>query len=58
MLTTYRVVSFTVFAAFSVFVLDVRNNPGMAPIVNRGFTALMKISAVAMLVLYAATAPA
>lgn len=53
MLLLYRAIALVVFAAFVFYVFDIRHKKGMKPLVNGTWTSLMKLLALAMLVLYA-----
>jgi protein-S-isoprenylcysteine O-methyltransferase Ste14 len=49
----YKLFAFAVFAVFVFFVFDIRQKPGMVPIVRPIFTTLMKTLSIALFVVYA-----
>lgn len=54
MLTSYKVIAFGFYALFVFYVFDIRNKPGMRPIVTAVWTQLMKALSLVVLATYAA----
>ena len=48
MIVLYKLLAFVVFAVFVFFVFDIRQKPGMVPIVRPVFTRIMKLLSVGM----------
>jgi protein-S-isoprenylcysteine O-methyltransferase Ste14 len=54
MVVPFKFLSLAVFLVFAVFVFDIRNKPGMVPIVRPIWTTMMKLLSVAMFATYVA----
>jgi protein-S-isoprenylcysteine O-methyltransferase Ste14 len=53
MIVFYKLLAFAVFGIFVFFVFDIRQKPGMVPIVQPIFTRIMKLLSIALFVVYA-----
>jgi protein-S-isoprenylcysteine O-methyltransferase Ste14 len=53
MIVFYKLVAFAVFAIFVFFVFDIRQKPGMVPIVRPIYTRIMKLLSIALFGVYA-----
>jgi protein-S-isoprenylcysteine O-methyltransferase Ste14 len=52
MILLYKLLAFAVFGVFVFFVFDIRQKPGMVPIVRPLFTGIMKLLSMALFVVY------